>query len=158
MSTSLSNPIGRIGCWLGLWALLAGQAWASPHRLDDSQSQVVPPNVQMQWRSIAPGQGDTGMEAWVRVNARIATGAWLGRSVRVYMVLPRDQSATLEAEWTTQGRLLAGRLVTGERALVWAGVMASEMLEDQLLVRLRAASDWGASSRRLNFHFELDTD
>jgi hypothetical protein len=158
MSAGLSSRVGRVGRWLGLWALLAGQAWASPHRLDDSQSQVVPPNVQMQWRSIAPGQGDTGMEAWVRVNVRIATHEWVGRSGRVYMVLPRDQSATLEASWTTQGRLLAGRLVTGERTLVWAGVMASETLEDLLLVRLRAASDWGDSSRRLNFHFELDTD
>jgi hypothetical protein len=74
------------------------------------------------------------------------------------MVLPRDQSANLEANWTTQGRLLAGRLVAGERTLVWAGVVAGDTLEDQLLVRLRAASDWGASSRRLNFHFELDTD
>ena len=158
---NLFSLSGRVGRWLGLWALaalIAGPAWASPHRLDDSQSQVVPPNVQMQWRSIAPGQGDTGMEAWVRVNARIVTREWLGRSVRVYMVLPRDQSATLEAQWTTQGRLLAGRLLTGERTLVWAGVIASEMLEDQLLVRLRAASDWDASSRRLHFHFELDTD
>jgi hypothetical protein len=148
----------RIGRWLGLCALVAGQAWASPHRLDDSQSHVVPPNVQMQWRALARGQGDTGMEAWVRVNVRIATREWVGRSGRVYMVLPRDQSATLEASWTTQGRLLAGRLVTGERTLVWAGVIASETLEDLLLVRLRAASDWGDSSRRLNFHFELDTD
>ena len=66
--------------------------------------------------------------------------------------------ATLEASWTTQGRLLAGRLVTGERTLVWAGAIASDTLEDQLLVRLRTASDWSGSSRRLNFHFELDTD
>ena len=155
MTGSLPSRFGR---WLGLCALVAGQAWASPYRLDDSQSHVVPPNVQMQWRAVAPGQGDTGMEAWVRVNVRIATREWQGRSGRVYMVLPRDQSATLEAVWTTQGRLLAGRLVTGDRTLVWAGVIASDTLEDQLLVRLRAASDWGTSSRRLNFHFELDTD
>jgi hypothetical protein len=155
MSAGLSR---RVACWLGLCALLTNQVWASPYRLDDSQSHTVPPNVQMQWRTIAPGQGDTGMEAWVRVNVRIATREWLGRSGRIYMVLPRDQSANLEANWTTQGRLLAGRLVAGERTLVWAGVVAGDTLEDQLLVRLRAASDWGASSRRLNFHFELDTD
>ena len=158
MKTDLLGRTARIGGWLGLCMLLAGQAWANPHRLDDSQSQVVPPHVKMQWRSIAPGQGDTGMEAWVRVNLRIATGAWLGRSGRIYMVLPRDQSATLEAQWTTQGRLLAGRLITGERTLVWAGVIASDTLEDQLLVRLRAPSDWGDSSRRLNFYFELHTN
>ena len=155
MSGGLSHRVGR---WLGLCALLASQAWASPYRLDDSQSHTVPPTVQMQWRPLAPGQGDTGMEAWVRVNVRIATREWAGRSGRIYMVLPRDQSANLEASWTTQGRLLAGRLVTGERTLVWAGAIASDTLEDQMLVRLRTASDWGGSSRRLNFHFELDTD
>lgn len=155
MSARVSHRI--VGA-LGLCALLASPAWASPHRLDDSQSHAVPPTVQMQWRPLAPGQGDTGMEAWVRVNVRIATRAWLGRSGRIYMVLPRDQSTALEASWTTQGRLLAGRLVSGERTLVWAGTITSDTLQDQLLVRLRTASDWGGSSRRLTFHFEFDTD
>lgn len=147
----------------GVWALAgalwwAGHAAASPFRLDDSQSHTVPPTVQMQWRAIAPGQPDSGVEAWVRVNVRIATREWNGRSGRVYMVLPRDETSSIEASWTTQGRLLPGRLVSGERALVYAGLIAGDMLEDQLLVRLRSPADWNGPSRRLNFHFELDTD
>jgi hypothetical protein len=139
-------------------ALLASTAWANPHRLDDSASYTVPPNVQMAWRPIPPGQASSGMEAWVRVNIRIATTDWKGRSGRVFMVLPRDQSSSIEAVWTTQGRLLPGRLVSGERTEVFVGVIPGDTLEDQLLVRLRSGADWQSASRRLSFHFEFDTD
>jgi hypothetical protein len=144
---------------LALAAVVSVPAMANPHRLDDSLSHTVPPSVQMQWRPVPPGQSDAGgMEAWLRVNVRINTRDWIGRSGRVYMVLPRDQSSTIEAVWTTQGRLQAGRLVSGERTLVHAGQLPGATLEDQLLVRLRSGPDWQSNSRRLNFHFELDVD
>lgn len=139
--------------------LMAASAWANPHRLDDSLSHTVPPNVQMQWRPVPPGQSDAGgMEAWLRVNVRIDTRDWAGRNGRVYMVLPRDQASNIEAVWTAQGRLQPGRLVSGERTLVYAGQLPGATLEDQLQVRLRSGPDWQSSSRRLNFHFELDVD
>lgn len=139
--------------------LLAGVAQANPHRLDDSGSHTVPPQAQMQWRPLsARGGGDPGMEAWLRVNLRIATADWAGRSGRLYMVLPRDELSTVEAVWTTQGRLLPGRLVSGERSLVYAGVLPGPWLEEQIAVRLRTGSDWQGSNRRLNFHFEFDAD
>lgn len=99
-----------------------------------------------------------GMEASLRVNIRIDTRQWVGRSGRIYMVLPRDQASNIEAVWTTQGRLQAGRLVSGERALVYAGQITTPTLEDQLQVRLRSNADWQSNTRRLNFHFELDAD
>lgn len=140
-------------------ACLAATALANPHRLDDSLSHTVPPNVQMQWLPIAQGQPyGGGMEAWVRVNVRIDTRAWIGRSGRIYMALPRDQASSIEATWTTQGRLQAGRLVSGERALVYAGAITGPTLEDQIQVRLRSLPDWQSNTRRLNFHFELDVD
>ena len=139
--------------------LLAGAALANLHRLDDSGSHTVPPNAQMQWRPLSSrGGGDPGMETWLRVNLRIATANWAGRSGRLYMVLPRDEASSVEAVWTTQGRLLPGRLVSGERTLVLAGVLPGPVLEDQIHVRLRTGPDWQGSSRRLNFHFEFDAD
>lgn len=139
--------------------LLGGTALANPHRLDDSGSHTVPPNVQMQWRPLsAEGRNDPGMEAWVRVNLRIDTRAWAGRSGRVYMVLPPDEAASVEVVWTSQGRLLPGRLTPGQRALVYAGTLPGPALEDQIHVRLRSGADWRSNSRRLNFHFELDAD
>jgi hypothetical protein len=143
---------------VALGVLVAGSALANPHRLDDSQSHTVPPNVQMQWLPMVRGQSASGMEAWVRVNIRIDTREWIGRSGRIYMVLPRDQTSNIEAVWTTQGRLLAGSLVSGERSLVFAGTIPGATLEDQLQVRLRSNADWSSNSRRLNFHFELDVD
>lgn len=142
-----------------LFALLAAAAWANPHRLDDSLSHTVPPNVQMQWLPLKSGQAFAGgMEAWLRVNIRIDTRDWIGRSGRIYMVLPRDQASSIEAVWTTQGRLQAGRLLSGERALVFVGQITTPTLDDQLQVRLRSNADWQSNSRRLNFHFELDAD
>lgn len=143
----------------GLCSLLASAAGANPHRLDDSLSHTVPPNVQMQWLPLKSGQPFAGgMEAGLRVNIRIDTRDWIGRSGRIYMVLPRDEASTVEAVWTTQGRLQAGRLVSGERALVFAGPITAPTLEDQLQMRLRSHADWQSNSRRLNFHFELDAD
>lgn len=134
-------------------------AYANPHRLDDSLSHTVPPNVQMQWLPVARSQSKTAaMEAWVTVNVRIDTRDWVGRSGRVYMVLSRDEVSPIEAVWTTQGRLQAGRLVSGERALVYAGVLRGATLEDQMQVRLRSQADWQSATRRLNFHFEFDAD
>ena len=142
-----------------LCGLMAASAWANPHRLDDSLSHTVPPNVQMQWLPLTQGQSFTGgMEAWLRVNIRIDTRDWIGRSGRVYMVLPRDQASSIEAVWTTQGRLQPGRLMSGDRALVYAGRISSATLEDQFQVRLRSNPDWQSNTRRLNFHFELDVD
>ena len=64
----------------------------------------------------------------------------------------------MTAEWQTQGKLLAGRLVSGERGLVYAGPITQPLLEDQMLVYLRTDGRWMSNSRRLAFHFELDTD
>lgn len=137
---------------------LAATAAAETHQLDDSLSHTVPPTAQMQWLPQTRGDQAGGMEAWVRVNIHINTQDWVGRSGRVYMVLPRDETSTLEAVWTTDGQLLAGRLVSGERALVYAGNITANALRDQMLVRLHSGPDWQSNSRRLNFHFEIDVD
>ncbi|MDZ4101066.1 MAG: hypothetical protein U1E12_05245 [Hydrogenophaga sp.] len=152
--TRCTHLLVAMGC-----ALLVATAWANPHRLDDSLSHTVPPNVEMQWLPLKSGQSFAGgMEAWVRVNVRIDTRNWVGRSGRIYMVLPRDQASNIEAVWTTQGRLQAGRLVSGERALVFVGTVPGTTLEDQMQVRLRSNADWSSNSRRLDFHFELEID
>lgn len=126
-------------------------------RLDDTLTHTVPANVQMQWRPFVRGERDAGMEAWVRVNVRIDTREWMGRSGQVYLVLDSDDTSAMEAEWTTEGRLLAGRIRSGERTLVYSGTLTTATLDDQLVMRLRSLSDWRGSTRRLNFHFEFDT-
>ncbi len=148
--------------WRLLVALLAALTCvpgsANTVRLDDSLSHTVPPNVKMQWLPFARGESNSGgMEAWVTVNIRIDTRDWIGRQGHIYMVLPRDEVSSIEAVWISQGRLQGGRLVSGDRALVFSGTIPGPTLEDQLRVRLRSNADWTSNTRRLNFHFELDT-
>ena len=147
--------------------LLAGTAWAdssassghNPHRLDDSRSHPAADNVQMQWLPQNAGEPNAGMQTTVRVTIYIDTAEWKDRSGRVYMVLPRDQAgSTVEAEWSTSGKLLPGRLTSGERSLVYAGRIDGDSLQDEMLLRLRTAPDWQSNSRRLNFYFEIDVD
>lgn len=150
----------RAACLLATVAAMATTATrAETHRLDDALTHTVPPHVQMQWRpSQAAADGSGAVEAWVRVNVRLDTRAFVQRSGRVYLALERDQSSPVEAVWTSQGRLQPGRVVSGERTLVFAGVIPGATLDDQLNMRLRAQTDWQSDQRRLNFHFEFDAD
>ena len=42
------------------------------------------------------------------------------------------------AEWTTQGKLLPGQLVSGNRTLVYAGPIRAGLLEDTIVLKLQA--------------------
>lgn len=145
--------------WLVAWVLLVASTSvpAGTYRLDDSLTHTVPANVQMQWRPVERGVRDSGMQAWVRVNVRIDTRDWVGQRGQVYMVMARDDSASITADWTTEGRLLPGRISPGQRTLVFSGTITTATLEDQFVMRLQSQADWRGDTRRLNFHFELDT-
>ena len=139
--------------WLAVGGCLAGTV-----RLDDSGSYALQPAAQMQWRSALPSrQTGPDTEAQVRVQIRIDTRAHIGQTGRIYMVLPLDPGPQLLVEWQTQGQLLPGKILSGQRTLVYAGLLTGPSLDDQFVVRFRSQSDWLANSRQLNFHFELDT-
>lgn len=140
---------------LGLTTL---HAKGESRRLDDSRSHTVPPAGQMQWAPQTRADREGGMETWIHVNIHIDTHEWVGRSGRIYMVLPREETSRIEAEWTTQGTLRSGRLTDGERALVFVGTVRSTEITDRLRVHLRSGPDWLSNTRRLNFHFEFDVD
>lgn len=143
-------------CMLGL--LIASTGQAASVRLDDAGSYTMQPSVRMQWRTTTATAGSSAAtEARVRVQIRIDTKAFAGQQGRVYMVLPLDAGPPLRADWQTEGRLLPGSVVSGGRTLVYAGPLPGNALEDQLTVRLSSEVSWLSDSRRLNFHFELDT-
>lgn len=126
-------------------------------RLDDSATQVIPPNAYWEWAPGSLRQGINIVHMNIRVEARIDTRAWAGRQGRIYLVLPVDSGGAVTAEWTTQGRLLGGRLVSGERALVYSGVIPGPVLEDSLRVHLSTdVRRMDTETQRLAFHFELD--
>lgn len=137
---------------------LAGVAQAATVRLDDSASQVFPPAAQWNWAPGSLRSGSQSLHMNLVVKVRIDTRSLAGRSGRVYMVLPVDNEGQVAAEWQAEGRLLGGRLVSGERALVYSGTLPAQMLEDTLRVRLTAdARTMSDEARRLAFHFEFDS-
>lgn len=146
------------GLLAGLLASASLGARANPHRLDDTGTYTVPPMVQMQWRERVGALAASGMEATLRVHVRIDTKRWIGRRGRIYLALARDETQSIEARWTTLGRLQPGSVRSGERTLVWAGSVTAATLEDQLLMTLLSGADWQANTRRLNFQFEFDAD
>lgn len=132
-------------------------AQAATHRLDDSMSQVSPPVSEWQWVPFSLRGGNSELVMDVRVTARIDTRAFEGRQGHIYMVMPADATG-ITVTWTTDGRLLGGRLVAGQRALVYSGPIAGPMLEDRMHVRFSTDSRLPASSsNRISFHFELET-
>ncbi len=138
--------------------LVANLAHGETHRLDDSLSQVFPPVADWAWEQGSIRSGSTRMHMQIRVNVRIDTKRWAGRAGRIYMVLPIEGGAPVTAEWDTQGRLLGGRLASGERALVFSGKVPGPWLEDTIRVRLTTDTRHAReSANRLAFHFELDT-
>lgn len=141
-----------------LAALAVAPCAAGTVRLDDSASQVIPPAAHWQWAKGSLRTGINRLEMAVRVEARIDTRAWAGRAGRIYMALPLDAGGPIHAQWESRGRLLGGRLVSGERALVFSGTIPGPVLADTLEVRLwtdaRTLTD---DARPLAFHFELDS-
>ncbi len=147
-----------------MWMLAAvlalhAPARAATFRLDDAGSHPVPPNVQMQWRSLGAGGagGARQMEAQINVAIRLDTRAHAGRRARIFMVLPQDGGAPLMAQWGTQGRMLPGRIALGERTLVYQGLIPDGTLEDRFQLYLLTDGEWMGTSRRLEFYFELET-
>lgn len=144
-----------------LWAALTWTASVQaggPHRLDDSGSFAEQHQATMEWLPLRPGVASDAMEARLWVNVRIDMRAWVGRQGRVFMVLPRDESPPLEIHWTSQGHLLPGRLVSGDRTLVYAGAVNAPVLQDRLNVRVLARANWVSNRRRVSTHFEFEPD
>ena len=142
------------------WALMAYAASgaAATYRLDDSASQVFPPNARWEWVQGSLRTGINTVYLNARVIVRIDTSAWVGKSGRVYMVLPIDADGRVTAEWQTQGKMLGGRMISGERALVFSGTLTGPILEDTMHVRLSTdARTMVSDVQRLSFHYELDT-
>lgn len=154
-----SRPDLRLHGFLAACLLLfAALVRAETLRLDDSLSQVFPPVAEWAWEPGSIRSGSTRLQMQVRVNVRIDTRNWAGRPARVYMVLPLEGGAPVTAEWETQGPMLGGRLVSGERALVFSGNIPGPWLEDTMRVRLTTDTRLARESvNRLAFHFEIDT-
>ena len=141
---------------VGLALVFDSPAQAASFPVDDSRSTVQDASLPMQWRSLSPAQGDHQVQGVTRVQLKLDTRQWIGQFGRIYMSLPAQASSTLQARWRTQGPLLSGQLTSGQRGLIWSGVIASGLLEDVLTVSIQTDGRLLSSAQLLRFSFEID--
>ena len=138
---------------------VADIAPAATYRVDESGSFPQQSSTQMRWRQIAPSRGgDNAVEGSTTVNLRLNLAPWLNRNGRLFVVLPEQPVTPVKVSWTTQGRLLPGQLVSGQRVLVYVGPIVSPLLEETLVLKMEADGTRLSSAQRLQFHFEIDID
>ena len=162
ITTAMSRPAsGRV--WIAyafaFASLLSPPATAATFRVDDSASIPNETNVTMRWKSVNPNRftGST-VEAAILITLRLNVAPWLNKSGKIYMTLPQQPIGPVNVEWTTQGRLLPGKLISGERTLVYAGPIRSRTMEDTFGVKVETDGKRLANPQRLQFHFEIDVD
>jgi hypothetical protein len=142
-----------------LFSALSINSHAATFPVDDSASQPVEAQSPMRWRSLSPARGDDHkVQGQVQVNIKLDTKPFVGRTGRIYMTLPPQPVGTVEVQWRTQGKLLPGRLLSGQRGLVYSGKISVERMEDLMEVVVQADGRLLAAPQRLRFGFEMDVE
>lgn len=133
---------------------------AATYIVDDSSTIPFEAQAPMRWRNTtgASRQMSNEIEGGATVNIRLNLQPWLNRNGRIYLALPQQPVGVVNVEWATQGRMLPGKLQSGERTLVYAGPIRTTFLEDSFTVRVVADGRRVNASQRLQFHFEIDVD
>ena len=139
--------------------LVAAWAQAATFRVDDSLTLPNETSTPMKWRSLAPNRAvGHAVEGSSVLTIRLNVAPWLKRNGRIYMGLPEQPIGQVSAQWSTQGKLLAGQLASGSRTLVYAGPIRTSLIEDTIVLRLQADGRRLAAPQRLQFYFEIDVD
>jgi hypothetical protein len=149
--------VSRCRPFLLLLALAAGPVAAATFRVEEAGTFPPDSSTAMRWRQVAPSRGgDNTVEGTVAINVRLNVAPFKGKSGKLYMALPEQPVAPVTVTWTTRGLLLPGRLVSGQRGLVYAGPIAVPLLEDTLMLTIEADGTRLGSAQRLDFFFEID--
>lgn len=139
-------------------AAAVGTARAGPVVIDDSATVVLDGTPTMSWRSVTPKSRDNAIVGRTRVNVKLVTAPWLGRSGKIYMVLPAESTGSVKIAWRSHGVLLEGQLVPGGRTLVYSGTIRERRMEDVLDVQIEADGIRLSRSQQLRFQFEIDVE
>jgi hypothetical protein len=123
--------------------------------IDDSLTQA--PAVQLRWRDALPSTDSASLLAAVaEVRIVLNVGQWLGKSARIYMLMPPQPLSSMAAQWVTSGTLLPGRLSGGQRQLVFQGPISSSQLRDTMRITLSADARDAMNPSHLNLGFEIE--
>ena len=145
----------RIGV-LVVTSLVSAGAQAATFLVDDSKTTVLDANVPLQWRSLSPSSGDHTVLGVTRVQVRLDVTTWVGKFGRIYMALPAQPNGVVTARWQSQGQLLSGQLKSGQRGMVWSGVVPKALLEDVMTVTIESDGRLLSTAQSLRFSFEID--
>lgn len=132
-------------------------ARAQTYRVDDSASQVLGGTLRLKPQSPA-GRGplDSNVTGEIAVAVHLDVSPWKGHQARIYLTIPTRPGAAITTRWSTQGRLLAGELRSGERTLVYAGPIQTDAIEDTLRLAIQADGRKLRRDEQLAFAFEID--
>jgi hypothetical protein len=135
-------------------------ALASTMPIDDSGTQLLDPSVSMRWQSAIPQRsGDnTRMVGTTTVRLRMNVAPWLRRFGRIYLSLPAQPPGPITATWSTQGRLRAGKLQSGSRALLYTGPITTPFIEDVLTLQFSIDGALMQRPSPVNFRLEMDQE
>ena len=134
-------------------------ASAATFRVDDSATLPNESSTAMKWRSLAPSRAaGNAVEGSSVLTVRLNTAPWLNRNGKIYMALAEQPIGQVNAEWSTQGKLLPGQLVSGNRTLVYSGPIRASLIEDTIVLKLTADGRRLIAPQRLQFYFEIDVD
>ena len=128
-------------------------------RVDDSGTVVLDPVLQLQSQPLGrTGVSSPLVSASTRVSVQLNLAAWAGRTGRIYMSLPRTSGPSVRATWRTGGTLLPGSLISGDRAIVYAGPINGPFLRDLIDIKLEADGARLIQPEALAFGFEIEVD
>ncbi len=138
-------------------ASTASGAQALP--VDDSASQVMSSTLRLTWDESVPLVRRTSMlSGTLTVLVRLDVSPWRGQSGRIYQVLPSQSGVPVQASWTSNGVLSPGAMKDGGRALVYAGQINTDLIEDTLRLTIQADGNRLDRQEQLRFSFEFEPD
>ena len=144
--------------WLNIFWGQVAQARTS--LIDDTGTQALQPDVAMRWKNAAPSRGAASnlMTGVMTVRLHLNLMPWLHHQGRIYLVLPAQAPGPMKLSWTTQGRLLPGEVISGNRALVHAGPIGSRFIEDVLYLQFTVDASLMGHRVPVDIHFEMDEE
>lgn len=156
------RPISSVASALVLCVALTCAArsnaagWTT-YAVDDSMSQVQAGAAPLRWRHALPSANESSLlDATLDVRVVLNLGPWVGKTARIYMLMPPLPQSSLTVQWTTRGVLLPGRLAGGQRQLVFQGTVPGARIEDSMRVLASVDARDPTTPQRVSFSFEIE--
>jgi len=144
--------------FLATLCAMSAAAGAATYRLEELPVAGSGNEVTLLWNNAHPSR-PAQLEGRLVVPIKLHTAPWQGRSARVYLSVPSQVPGNIGVAWTSaaNGPMLPGRLVPGQRRLVFSGVLPTT-LQDSLAFQFEADGAHLSRPQRLQINFEIDVE